>query len=313
MRAEPFAEAAFASLGTTVRVVVWGERADALAAAARAEVEACHAALSRFEPGSELSRLNADPGAVVRASPRLRGAIRAALWAATRSGGLADPCLLDAVLAAGYRRSLAGAAPARAVPAGPVVPARPHPAAAWRSVRVDDAAEVIARPPGLRLDLGGSAKGWIADQVADALARGAERWFVDCGGDLRLGGCHEVGVEHPLTGELAARLVADGGAVATSAVSARAWRRPDGTPAHHLLDPSTGRPARTGVLAATACARTALEAETLAKTALLSGPERGRRLLARGGGLLVDETGRVERVGAWGGTRVEKPSAQAAC
>ena len=296
MRAEPFAEAAFASLGTTVRVVVWGERAEALVAVARAEVEACHTALTRFDARSELSRLNADPRPVVPASPLLRGAVRAALWAAARSGGLCDPCLLDAIRASGYDRTLAGTAPARAVPCGPVRAARPHPAAAWRAVRVDDTAEVIARPPGLRLDLGGSAKGWIADLVADALDRDAERWFVDCGGDLRLGGRHEVGLEHPLTGQLAAQLPVDGGALATSAVTARAWRRPDGTAAHHLLDPSTGRPARTGVLSATAWARTALEAETLAKTALLSGPARGRRLLARGGGVLVDERGRVRRV-----------------
>ena len=54
--------------------------------------------------------------------------------------------------------------------------------------------------------------------------------------------------------------------------------------AHHLLDPSTGRPAWTGVIQATAIADTALRAEALAKAALLSGPERGRELLAAHGG-----------------------------
>ncbi len=52
----------------------------------------------------------------------------------------------------------------------------------------------------------------------------------------------------------------------------RLWRAPDGTPRHHLLDPSTLEPAWTGIVGATALAPTAVEAEALAKAALLSGP-----------------------------------------
>ena len=62
------------------------------------------------------------------------------------------------------------------------------------------------------------------------------------------------------------------GAVATSGIDMRLWRAPDGTPRHHLLDPSTGAPAWTGLISVTALAPTALEAEALAKAALLSGP-----------------------------------------
>jgi thiamine biosynthesis lipoprotein len=86
------------------------------------------------------------------------------------------------------------------------------------------------------------------------------------------------------------------GAVATSGLDRRLWQRPDGTYAHHLLDPSTGEPAWTGLIAATALAPTALEAEALAKAALLSGPQRARRVLAAGGGILVHDSGDVERI-----------------
>jgi FAD:protein FMN transferase len=71
-----------------------------------------------------------------------------------------------------------------------------------------------------------------------------------------------------------------------------------GRRAHHLLDPSTGQPVWTGLLTATALAPTALEAETLAKTALLRGADDARRVLDRHGGLLVHEDGRVEAIGA---------------
>jgi thiamine biosynthesis lipoprotein len=71
---------------------------------------------------------------------------------------------------------------------------------------------------------------------------------------------------------------------------------PDG-PAHHLLDPSTGRPAWTGLAGVTALAPTALEAETLAKAAFLAGPAGARRRLARRGGLLLHEDGSCEIAG----------------
>ena len=107
----------------------------------------------------------------------------------------------------------------------------------------------------------------------------------------------EVFVEHPLTGERAYVLRLGSGAVATSGLNVRIWRGGDGRYAHHLLDPSTGEPAWTGLIGATALGDTAVEAETFAKAALLSGPEGGRAILAERGGLLVHDDGRVETVG----------------
>lgn len=250
------------------------------------------------------------------ASALLRDAVRAGLWAAARTGGLVDPTLLGRLEAAGYARSRRsdGGRAARGVPlpSGRPRPARPDPASRWREIRVDDDAGAVIRPPGVRLDLGGSGKGHVADLAAGILD-GAAQWAIDCGGDVRVGGARQtVRVAHPLDGTIAAELEPAAGAVATSAITARAWRAGDGTPRHHLIDPATGEPAWTGVVAATALAPTVLEAETLAKAALLLGPERGRRLLAaRGGGLLVDRTGRVERVPArtgGRGARVRRPA-----
>jgi thiamine biosynthesis lipoprotein len=131
--------------------------------------------LSRFDPRSDLSRLNADPRACVPAGPLLRAAVAAALRAASLTGGLVDPTLLGALRRAGYGESRAHIEPsslARGLASAlPRRPARPNPAAEWRAVEVDDGAGVIRRPPGLELDLGGSVKGWAADFVAARLAR----------------------------------------------------------------------------------------------------------------------------------------------
>ena len=81
--------------------------------------------------------------------------------------------------------------------------------------------------------------------------------------------------------------------MATSGIDRRLWRAPDGSPRHHLLDPATQRPAWTGVIGATALAPTATEADTLAKAALLSGPDEAARWLRRHGGLFITDDGTV--------------------
>jgi thiamine biosynthesis lipoprotein len=155
----------------------------------------------------------------------------------------------------------------------------------------------IRRAPGIRLDSGGSGKGLAADMLAIRLGR-ASRWAVDCGGDLRVRGEFAVNVPHPLTGETIETLKLSDGAVATSGIDRRLWRAPDGTPRHHLLDPSTQQPAWTGVIQATALAPTALEADTLAKAALLAGADGADRWLRRHGGLIVRDDGTVDHHGA---------------
>jgi thiamine biosynthesis lipoprotein len=228
------------------------------------------------------------------------------VWAAERTGGLVDPTLADALAVAGYASSRAGATPAplaaalRWAPARR--PARPDPAARWRAVEVDRAAGVVRRPPGLALDTGGTGKGLAADAVAYRL-RETWRFLVDCGGDLAIGGAGsaerpwDVDVIHPLTGERAHVLRCRAGGVATSGLDVRLWRRDDGAFAHHLLDPSTREPAWTGLVGATALGASALEAEVLAKAALLSGPRDARRVLREHGGLIVHDDGDVELVG----------------
>ena len=166
----------------------------------------------------------------------------------------------------------------------------------------------MARPPGVRLDSGGLGKGLAADVAAELVPAGV-RYAISAGGDLAVGGGDwEVAVTGAASGAEAHRLRVRGGGVATSGIHERLWRRADGSYAHHLLDPATGEPAWTGLVAATAVAASALEAEVLAKTALLSGPVAARRVLRRGGGVLQHEDGRVgDR--ALAGLRLPRPAA----
>jgi thiamine biosynthesis lipoprotein len=295
----------FACMGTTVRLVIEGHAAGAAAAAARRYLEDFDRRLSRFRPDSELSRLNADPRELVPASALLRSVVAAGVWAAERTGGLLDPTLVDALEAVGYERSRAGGqrvALEQALTLAPERrPAAPSAAATWRGVAVDDVGGLVRRPAGVRLDSGGVGKGLAADAVASSLAA-CERVVVDCGGDLRIGGrsaaarAFEVEVAHPMSGRCAHVLRVGSGGVATSGIDRRAWAGPDGRCAHHLIDPSTGTPAWTGLVGATALAPSALEADVLAKAAVLSGPARARALLRAHGGILFHDDGGVEHI-----------------
>jgi FAD:protein FMN transferase len=303
----------FECMGSQVRLLIGsaapGGLPPAADAARRARVwlEDFDRRLSRFRAASELCRLNADPRTEVEASPLLRRVIAAALWAAEQTAGLVDPTVIDRLEANGYRASRSASTPAalaEALAAAPERrPAAPDPEARWRQVIVDDIRGTIRRPAGLRLDSGGVGKGFAADAVA-SLLDGYSRFLIDCGGDIRVGGAdalvrpYSVQVENPVSHRSAFSFVLRSGAVATSGIDVRIWRGADGRFAHHLIDPSTGDSAWTGLAGATALAPTAIEAETRSKAALLSGPVGARNVLATHGGRIVHESGRGELRGS---------------
>jgi FAD:protein FMN transferase len=281
------------------------ERLRHSAADAQQLLRTLDATWTRFDEDSPLNRLSRDPRSTVPApDDHLRALIRAGAYAGRVSGGLVDITLARDLQDAGYADHWDGS---RAVPiavalaaAPPRAVAAPDPRARWQALATDSERKTINKPNNTMLDSGGVGKGLAADLVAQRLT--GLRYVVDVGGDLALGhgggGAHEVNVIHPLTQTTAHTLKLGTGGVATSGIHRRVWVDRFGDPAHHLLDPATQRPAWTGLLAATAVGRTALEAEVLAKTAYLRGPQGARRTLAALGGVLIHEDGAVEPIPA---------------
>lgn len=298
----------FAGLGGRVSIEVAGEHAGLLLDGAEGIVKQVHSDLSRFEPLSELSRLNANPRPQVEVSPLMARFIGDVIEAARLSGGLVDATCLDAVENAGYRRSVdfrsRGEVPERALTRMlPRHPASPAGDAGWAGVKLNADRGLVTRPVGLRFDSGGLGKGLAADLVAEALDE-AEWFAIDCGGDLRIGGTaglrREVAVDGPGRGDgPVGTLEVTGQAIATSGITRRAWIGPDGSHAHHLIDPGTGLPAFTGVIQVSAVAPTAVLAEVRAKAALLAGPGNAPEWLEDGGVVVLD-----------GGEVVEVPALQ---
>ncbi len=168
------------------------------------------------------------------------------------------------------------------------------PAGRWREIRLLPAALAVYLPEGVRLDLGGIGKGLAVD---GALARSGDtpRVLIDAGGDLGVRAAPgeepaEIEVADPFrpAGTLVRFRLYEGG-VATSSTLARRW----GAGLHHIIDPGTGRPARSDLVAATVVAGRTAWAEALAKACIVLGRERGLALLSRHGcqGILVTERG----------------------
>jgi thiamine biosynthesis lipoprotein len=268
------------------------------AADVKARMLGWHSQFSRFERRSELSALNADPGETVEVSALMARLVAAAVRAARDTGGLVDPTLAGEIERAGYAGHFEG----EGVPlrdalalAPPRAPASPRPARpegfGWRDVAVDVAASTVTRPPGLRFDPGGIAKGLFADELVAELAAHAAV-VIDCAGDLRLGGAggivRAVHVESPFDGSVVRTFELSAGGIATSGIGKRSWML-DGRVGHHLLDPGTGRPAFTGIVQVTALAPTGAEAEARSKAALLSGPGAAPGWLPHGGVIVLDD------------------------
>lgn len=265
------------------------------AALVRRALLAWHARFSRFLPGSELSRLNADPRATVPVHPLMARLALAVREAGERSGGLVDGTLVAEIERAGYDRDLRHAplALATALALAPErAPAAASPWRRWRQVEVDLAASTVTRPPGVMLDSGGLAKGLFADVLGELLA-GHAGFAIDCAGDLLVGGAAQIErpirVQSPFDGRTLHTFELSRTGVATSGIGRRSWLDRDRRPAHHLLDPASGRPAFTGVVQATALAPSALDAEIRAKAAILGGPRAARGWLAHGGVIVFDD------------------------
>jgi FAD:protein FMN transferase len=253
-----------------------------------------HTRFSRFRADSELSALNQDPRPEVSVSPLMARFANAVVSAGFLSGGLVDATLIDQIESAGYAGELRQPLPLQmALRLAP--PRRPASAPAvprWRAIEVSLADHRVKRPIGLKLDSGGLAKGLFADVLAEELA-GHPSFAINCAGDLVIGGSEDytrpIHVESPFDGRTLHTFESARTGVATSGIGRRAWLDAGGQPAHHLLDPSTGEPAYTGIVQVTALAPSALMAEIHAKAAILSGPRAARAWLPNGGVIVLDD------------------------
>jgi thiamine biosynthesis lipoprotein len=290
----------FEAMGTAVSLLLPADRNEE-AAGVKALVGEWDAICTRFNPQSELSRLNAAAGRPRVVSAFLFEVLWAARWAAEATDGLFDPTLLRSLEAIGYDRDFASLidAPPTRRPGG-----APPSTGGWRRLELDRGRRTVRLPPGVGLDLGGLAKGMAVDAaIAHLAARDNGPAAVDAGGDLAVLGrppgldAWTIAIETP---DGARTVSLPSGALATSSIARRRWLQA-GSVRHHLIDPRTGLSSTVSLWSVSVAAATCAQAEVAAKAAFLLGPEAGSRFLAGHGltGLFLLPDGSEQRAGRW--------------
>lgn len=286
-----------AIMGTRVAVEVWHEdaaRAEAAIEAVMAEMRRVDALMSHYKPESELSQVNARAaGGPVRVQPELAALVARALEFSELTGGAFDITYASVGYLYDYR--------AHARPSDEEIAAR-LPAVNWRHVIVDREASTIrfARE-GVRIDLGGIAKGYAVDRGIGILRHfGIRQGTVTAGGDSRILGDRGgrpwiVGIRHPDDrARVISRIPLEDAALSTSGDYERYFDE-GGRRYHHIINPKTGRSA--GALrSVTIIGPDATLTDGLSTSVFVLGPERGLELVERLGGVdavLVTAEGRV--------------------
>lgn len=279
-------------------VAVTSERRTDLAPAVetvRAVMDDVSAAINRFRPDSDLSRVNAAAGQLVPVSALTVTLVELALEVATRTNGAVTPTVGDSLHALGYDEDIERV---RARTTEPVW--RPVPAAPAGTVRVDKTLRRVGVVAGTMLDLGAVAKAYAVDESVRRVALKAEGpVLVSIGGDLAVYRAPEGGWPIAVSekADSPVQLVTiDSGALATSSTLGRRWAGGR----HHIIHPPTGMPAAGRFRTATVWALSAVEANLLSTWAIVS-PDAAQRALAASANpaLFVAVDGTVERVHRW--------------
>jgi len=286
-----------AIMGTRVAVELWSEDA-ALATRAMeaviAEMRRTDALMSTYRPESQLSAVNAHAfERPVTVDPEIIEVVVRSFDFSRMSGGAFDVTYASVGYLYDYR--------AHQRPSGEQVAAA-LPTIDYRQVQVDRERNTIRfLRKGVRIDLGGIAKGYAVDRSIDRLRDlGIEHAMVNAGGDTRLLGDRRgkpwiVGVRDPRNeGRMVTRLPLENEAISTSGDYERYFEE-DGVRYHHILVPGTGDVAR-AVRSATVIGPDATLTDGLSTTVFVLGVERGMELVSRRPGVeavVVDKDGGI--------------------
>ena len=290
-------------MGTAIRVELWCEERAAGDAAIDAVIDEMHRidrAMSPYKPDSELSRLNREAAfAPIAVSDELFDLVASSIEFSRLSGGAFDITYAAIGDLYDYRRGVR--------PSDEAIAAA-HGAVGYRHLILDEANRTIryARK-GVRIDLGGFAKGHAVENAAAILARcGIEHAIVTAGGDSRLLGDRRgrpwnIAVRDPRrAGEVVALLPLEDVAISTSGDYER-FLDEGGVRHHHLIDPRTGRSPR-DVHSVTIVAADGLTSEALSKTVFVLGVEQGLALVDRLPGVdavVIDAAGALHASSGW--------------
>lgn len=270
--------AIFTAFNTTIQLQAYGNPACVAAVfdEARASCRRFERLFSRTLPHSDVALLNSARGQRVPIAREAYDLITAALGYCDRSAGVFDITIGPVIALWDFR--------AKVIPE-PAAVASAVQHVDYRRVKVEETADgcfAWLEDPDARIDLGGIAKGFIADALtADFIRAGVSAFVLDLGGNVVVNGMKpdgqvwKVGIRNPRdTRTLLGVLPLEGGSVVTSGIYERGFDR-GGQRYHHILDPKTGYPVDTDVAGVSVVSARSIDAEGFSTTLLALGLRRG--------------------------------------
>lgn len=173
---------------------------------------------------------------------------------------------------------------------------------------------VVISKQGMRIDLGGIAKGYVVDNCIRLLKQaGVKHAIVTAGGDSRLIGDRRgrpwmLGIKHPRGDKHVITLPLESVAISTSGDYERFFEE-DGVRYHHIIDPSKGKSAKQ-VISTTILADNSIEADALSTSIFVMGVDKGLDLVNSLSGIsaiLIDKRGKVHYSSDLADPTMQKP------
>lgn len=260
----------FFAMDTVMGVSVFGPDGQEAARAVQAELQSLEKLLSVTDAGSEIYAANHSGGAAVEVSEQTAGLLSRALELCESTDGALDVTIYPVVKAWGFTTGEHR------------VPSEEELSGLLERVdyaRVQLDAQTLSVPAGTELDLGAVAKGYAGDRAAALLrARGVESARLELGGNVHVLGAKpdgspwRVAVRDPDGEGYAGVVEVTDRAVVTSGGYERYFEE-GGVVYWHIIDPRTGRPARSGLRSVTVVAPSGLLADALSTALFVMGPE----------------------------------------
>ena len=256
-------------MDTVMHLTVYGAYAEQALDAVEAELGRLDAMLSVKQPVSDIFRLNTERAPVSEETAAL---VTEALRLAAMTGGAFDPTLYPVTEAWGffsqkYRVPEDGELKALLQKTG------------WQNVTVSGT--TVSMPEGFSLDLGGIGKGYAGERAAQVLReKGVKSALLSLGGNVQTVGAKPdgkpwvVGIQHP---ETSSALLGTVDVIDRCVITSGGYQRyfeQDGVRYWHILDPQTGKPARSGLKSVTIVSENGTAADAFSTALFVMGAEK---------------------------------------
>ncbi len=278
-----WAQAAHEGMGTLLMHKAYGRHPLRALRAVQREVGRLERLLSRFDPKSEISRINRSAGlGRIKLSRETYALLSKAQELSFLSGGAFDITIGPLISLWDYKHSKVVPDEAAVLKAISLV--------GFSDLQLDaDSMTAKLMQPGQMIDLGGVGKGYASDKAMEVFrSHGITSAFTNIGGNVSTlhskpdGSPWQVGIRHPRQeDQLIGAVSVSGQSVVTSGDYERYFIDRQGVRRHHLLDPLTGYPAESELVSVTVVHESALLADALSTAVFVSGMEKGLKLLEK--------------------------------